>query len=31
MQHYLQTEPTLSSDNRINDHNQFFVEAGIRF
>lgn len=31
MQHYISTKPTLSPDNRINDHNQFFVEAGIRF
>ena len=31
MQHYVSDEPTLSPDNRINDHNQFFVEAGIRF
>ncbi len=31
MQHYISTKPTLSPDNRINDHNQFFVEAGVRF
>lgn len=31
MQHYVTAEPTLSPDNRINDHNQFFVEAGVRF
>ena len=31
MQHYVTAKPTLSPDNRINDHNQFFVEAGIRF
>jgi iron complex outermembrane receptor protein len=31
MQHYITAEPTLSPDNRINDHNQFFVEAGVRF
>lgn len=31
MQHYVSDEPTLSPDNRINDHNQFFVEAGVRF
>ena len=31
MQHYLNREPELSSDNNIEDHNQFFVEAGIRF
>lgn len=31
MQHYVTSEPTLSPDNRINDHNQFFVEAGVRF
>lgn len=31
MQHYLETDPTLSPDNEIDDHNQFFVEAGVRF
>lgn len=31
MQHYLNTVPTLSPDNIIKDHNQFFVEAGVRF
>lgn len=31
MQHFVTAEPTLSPDNRINDHNQFFVEAGVRF
>jgi len=31
MQHYVTAEPTLSPDNRINDHNQFFIEAGVRF
>ncbi|WP_407657995.1 TonB-dependent receptor plug domain-containing protein [Marinobacter orientalis] len=31
MQHYLSREPTLSPDNIIRDHNQFFVEAGVRF
>jgi iron complex outermembrane receptor protein len=31
MQHYVTAEPTLSPDNKINDHNQFFVEAGVRF
>jgi len=31
MQHYVTAKPTLSPDNKINDHNQFFVEAGIRF
>ncbi len=31
MQHYLNTDPTLSPDNIIKDHNQFFVEAGVRF
>ncbi|MBZ0333415.1 TonB-dependent receptor domain-containing protein [Marinobacter sp. AL4B] len=31
MQHYLNREPELSSDNNIDDHNQFFVEAGVRF
>ncbi|KPQ01611.1 TonB-dependent siderophore receptor [Marinobacter sp. HL-58] len=31
MQHYLNTDPTLSPDNIIRDHNQFFVEAGVRF
>ncbi len=31
MQHYVTAEPTLSPDNTINDHNQFFVEAGVRF
>lgn len=31
MQHYIDEEPDLSSDNNIADQNQFFVEAGIRF
>ena len=31
MQHYLGNDYDLSSDNNIGDHNQFFVEAGIRF
>ena len=31
MQHYLNREPGLSPDNIISDHNQFFVEAGVRF
>ncbi len=31
VQHYLETDGTLSPDNVIQDHNQFFVEAGVRF
>lgn len=31
MQHYLNRDPELSSDNNIKAHNQFFVEAGVRF
>ncbi len=31
IQHYLNAKPWISPDNRIEDHNQFFVEAGIRF
>lgn len=31
MQHYLNRDPELSGDNNIEDHNQFFVEAGLRF
>ncbi|WP_372995487.1 TonB-dependent receptor plug domain-containing protein [Marinobacter sp.] len=31
VQHYLNPKPWMSPDNRIEDHNQFFVEAGIRF
>ncbi|PXX91777.1 TonB-dependent receptor [Marinobacter vulgaris] len=31
MQHYLSRDPTLSPSNIIRDHNQFFVEAGVRF
>ncbi|MFO8142679.1 MAG: TonB-dependent receptor, partial [Marinobacter sp.] len=31
MQHYLNRDPELSSDNNIKNHNQFFVEAGVRF
>lgn len=31
MQHYMNRDPELSSDNNIQDHNQFFVEASIRF
>ncbi|KPQ30041.1 MAG: iron complex outermembrane recepter protein [Marinobacter excellens HL-55] len=31
MQHYMNRDPELSSDNNIKNHNQFFVEAGVRF
>ncbi|WP_303289657.1 TonB-dependent siderophore receptor [Marinobacter sp. SS5-14b] len=31
LQHYLNREPELSGDNLIEDHNQFFLEAGVRF
>ncbi|TYC63888.1 TonB-dependent receptor [Marinobacter sp. BW6] len=31
IQHYLNPKPWISPDNRIEDQNQFFVEAGIRF
>ncbi|OAN92837.1 TonB-dependent receptor [Marinobacter sp. EhC06] len=31
IQHYLNHKPWISPDNRIEDQNQFFVEAGIRF
>lgn len=31
MQHYLNHKPWISPDNRIEDQNQFFVEAGVRF
>lgn len=31
MQHYLDEEPDLSADNNIEDQNQFFIEAGVRF
>ncbi|AXS81826.1 TonB-dependent receptor plug domain-containing protein [Marinobacter sp. Arc7-DN-1] len=31
IQHYLDLQAWMSPDNRIEDHNQFFVEAGIRF
>lgn len=31
IQHYLNHEPWISPDNRIEDQNQFFVEAGVRF
>ncbi len=31
MQHYLNRVPDLSPDNIIRNHNQFFVEAGVRF
>lgn len=31
MQHYLNPKAWISPDNRIEDHNQFFLEAGIRF
>lgn len=31
VQHYLNREPDLSPDNIIQNHNQFFVEAGVRF
>lgn len=31
IQHYLNPKAWISPDNRIEDHNQFFAEAGIRF
>ncbi len=31
LQHYLNREVELSSDNIIDDHNQFFVEASVKF
>jgi len=31
LQHYLSLEPWTSDDNIIEDNNQFFIEAGIRF
>jgi iron complex outermembrane receptor protein len=31
LQHYLTRDPSLSEDEIIEDHNEFFVEAGIRF
>ncbi|WP_336368268.1 TonB-dependent receptor plug domain-containing protein [Marinobacter sp. C2H3] len=31
MQHYVNDEPVLRDDNNIEDPNQFFVEAGVRF
>lgn len=31
LQHYLSLEPWTSNDNIIEDKNQFFIEAGIRF
>lgn len=31
VQHYLNTDPDMSPDNNIEDQNQFFVEAGLRF
>lgn len=31
MQHYLDDEPPQSEDNVIDDRNQFYVEAGLRF
>ncbi|HLV77031.1 MAG TPA: TonB-dependent receptor [Marinobacter sp.] len=31
LQHYLNREPELSSDNNIRNHNQLFVEAGLKF
>ncbi|MDI9245306.1 TonB-dependent receptor [Marinobacter sp. CHS3-4] len=31
MQHYLEEDPSLSPHNIINDQNQFYAEAGIRF
>lgn len=31
MQHYINNTPDLSSDNNIEDQNQFFLEAGVRF
>ncbi|WP_228289107.1 TonB-dependent receptor plug domain-containing protein [Marinobacter salinisoli] len=31
LQHYLERAPWISPDNIIADHNQYFIEAGIRF
>ncbi|WP_227497959.1 TonB-dependent receptor plug domain-containing protein [Marinobacter santoriniensis] len=31
MQHYVNDEPVLRTDNNIKDPNQFYVEAGLRF
>jgi iron complex outermembrane receptor protein len=31
MQHYMNTDPDMSIDNNIEDQNQLFLEAGIRF
>ncbi|KEF32469.1 TonB-dependent receptor [Marinobacter nitratireducens] len=31
IQHYLNPKPWMSPDNRIEDQNQYFVEAGVRF
>jgi len=31
VQHYINDEPDLSTDNNIEDQNQLFMEAGIRF
>lgn len=31
MQHYMDDKPSQSSDNNINDLNQFYVEASVRF
>ncbi|KAA1173971.1 TonB-dependent receptor [Marinobacter salinexigens] len=31
IQHYLNPKPWMSPDNRIDDQNQMFVEAGVRF
>ena len=31
MQHYMNRQPELSSDNVIEDHNQYFVEASLKF
>ncbi|MDO3722106.1 TonB-dependent receptor [Marinobacter sp. chi1] len=31
LQHYLERDPWISPDNIIDDHNQYFVEAGVRF
>ena len=31
MQHYMNTDPDMSPDNNIEDQNQFFMEAGVRF
>jgi iron complex outermembrane receptor protein len=31
VQHYVNDEPVLRTDNNIKDPNQFYVEAGLRF